>query len=185
MLDWNARSRTFETIAGFTPSVGSMVMSGRDGNAETVSRQWVTVGHFRCARRPADCRPHVLRGRRAATRRVRRDQRRFMGNPIQSRSRHRRQRAQARRRVVDRRRRGAEGASRSSAGRHVGDAAVRQHAAARARRVSAAGGRPHEAGRGDQGGAVRSRRRRRGAVARVSGIQQGPQRTRSSRCTTR
>jgi putative ABC transport system permease protein len=46
MLDWKARSRTFETIAGFTPSVGGMVMSGRDGNAETVSRQWVTAGIF-------------------------------------------------------------------------------------------------------------------------------------------
>lgn len=46
MLDWNARSRTFEKIAGFTPSVGSMVVAGRDGNAETVSRQWVTAGIF-------------------------------------------------------------------------------------------------------------------------------------------
>ncbi|MCA1562302.1 MAG: ABC transporter permease, partial [Acidobacteria bacterium] len=46
MLDWNARSRTFEKIAGFTPSVGGMVMAGVDGNAETVSRQWVTSGIF-------------------------------------------------------------------------------------------------------------------------------------------
>ena len=46
MLDWNARSRTFEKIAGFTPSVGQMVMAGADGNAETVSRQWVTAGIF-------------------------------------------------------------------------------------------------------------------------------------------
>jgi hypothetical protein len=46
MLDWNGRSRTFEKIAGFTPSVGGMVMAGRDGNAETVSRQWVTAGIF-------------------------------------------------------------------------------------------------------------------------------------------
>ena len=46
MLDWNARSRTFEKIAGFTPSVGGMVMAGADGNAETVSRQWVTAGIF-------------------------------------------------------------------------------------------------------------------------------------------
>jgi putative ABC transport system permease protein len=44
MLDWNGRSRTFDKIAGFTPSVGGMVMAGRDGNAETVSRQWVTAG---------------------------------------------------------------------------------------------------------------------------------------------
>ena len=46
MLDWKARSRSFENIAGFTPSVGSMVVAGRDGNAETVPRQWVTSGIF-------------------------------------------------------------------------------------------------------------------------------------------
>ena len=46
MLDWNTRSRTFEKIAGFIPNVGGMVMAGRDGNAETVSRQWVTAGIF-------------------------------------------------------------------------------------------------------------------------------------------
>ena len=46
MLDWNARSRTFEKIAGFTPSVGQMVMPGADGTADTISRQWVTAGIF-------------------------------------------------------------------------------------------------------------------------------------------
>jgi putative ABC transport system permease protein len=46
MRDWKMRSRTFETIAGFTPSVGSMVVAGREGNAETISRQWVTAGIF-------------------------------------------------------------------------------------------------------------------------------------------
>ena len=46
MLDWNARSHSFEQIAGFTPSVGGMVMAGADGNAETVPRQWVTAGIF-------------------------------------------------------------------------------------------------------------------------------------------
>ncbi len=46
MLDWNSRSATFEKIAGFTPTVGGMVMAGADGNAETVSRQWVTAGIF-------------------------------------------------------------------------------------------------------------------------------------------
>ncbi len=46
MLDWRSRSRTFTAIAGYTPSMGSMVMSGRDGNALTVSRQWVTSGIF-------------------------------------------------------------------------------------------------------------------------------------------
>jgi putative ABC transport system permease protein len=46
MHDWKDRSRTFDAIAGYTPSVGSMVMAGRDGNAETVSRQWVSAGIF-------------------------------------------------------------------------------------------------------------------------------------------
>ncbi len=46
MIDWHTRSRTFEKIAGFTPTVGGMVMAGADGNAETVSRQWVTWGIF-------------------------------------------------------------------------------------------------------------------------------------------
>ena len=46
MQDWNARSRTFDLIAGYTPSVGGMVMAGADGNAETVSRQWVSAAIF-------------------------------------------------------------------------------------------------------------------------------------------
>jgi putative ABC transport system permease protein len=46
MFDWEARSHTFEKVAGFTPSVGGMVMAGADGNAETVSRQWVTARIF-------------------------------------------------------------------------------------------------------------------------------------------
>jgi len=46
MQDWESRGRSFEKIAGFTPSVGGMVMAGADGNAETVSRQWVTAGIF-------------------------------------------------------------------------------------------------------------------------------------------
>jgi putative ABC transport system permease protein len=46
MLDWSTRSRSFQRIAAFTPNVGGMVMAGRDGHAETVSRQWVTAGIF-------------------------------------------------------------------------------------------------------------------------------------------
>src|SRR5262245_83662 len=46
MIDWNSRSRTFDKIAGFIPSVGGMVMAGEDGNAETVSRQGVSAGIF-------------------------------------------------------------------------------------------------------------------------------------------
>ena len=46
LLDWNERNRTFDLIAGFVPDVGGMVMSGADGTAETVPRQWVTAGFF-------------------------------------------------------------------------------------------------------------------------------------------
>jgi putative ABC transport system permease protein len=46
MLDWGTRSRSFDKIAGFTPSIGGMVTEGADGHAETVSRQWVTAGIF-------------------------------------------------------------------------------------------------------------------------------------------
>src|SRR4029453_4621401 len=46
MTDWNERSQTFDVIAGFVPNIGGMVMSCRDGNAETATRQWVTAGFF-------------------------------------------------------------------------------------------------------------------------------------------
>jgi putative ABC transport system permease protein len=46
LLDWNDRNHTFELIAAGVPGVGGMVMNGRDGTAETVPRQWVTVGFF-------------------------------------------------------------------------------------------------------------------------------------------
>jgi putative ABC transport system permease protein len=46
MQDWNERTRSFELISGFVPGMGAMVMSGRDGTAETVSRQWVMAGIF-------------------------------------------------------------------------------------------------------------------------------------------
>ena len=46
MQDWNARGRTFDKIAGFTPSVASMVLAKADGTAETISRQWVSAGIF-------------------------------------------------------------------------------------------------------------------------------------------
>ncbi len=46
ITDWRDRSRTLEEIAGFVPGVGGMVMAGADGQAETVSRQWVTAGLF-------------------------------------------------------------------------------------------------------------------------------------------
>jgi putative ABC transport system permease protein len=46
MMDWNERSRAFERIAAFAPGVGGMVMAGADGNAENVSRQWVSAEIF-------------------------------------------------------------------------------------------------------------------------------------------
>ena len=46
MADWHARSGTFDAIGGFIPAVGSMVMRGRDGTAETISRQWVSARFF-------------------------------------------------------------------------------------------------------------------------------------------
>ena len=98
-----ARSRTFEKIAGFTPSVGGMVMAGADGNAETVSRQWVTAGHLRRARRHADCRPDVLRGRRGQARERRRDERVVLARAVQRRPGRRGPRAPARRNALHRR----------------------------------------------------------------------------------
>jgi putative ABC transport system permease protein len=46
MTDWSERTRSFELISGFVPGMGAMVMSGSDGRAETVSRQWVLAGTF-------------------------------------------------------------------------------------------------------------------------------------------
>src|SRR5262249_37634814 len=46
LMEWGRRNRTFETIAGFRPNVGAMVMSRPDGVAENVPRQWVTAGIF-------------------------------------------------------------------------------------------------------------------------------------------
>jgi putative ABC transport system permease protein len=46
MADWNERGHTFDLIAGFVPNVGGMVMAGKDGNSETITRQWVTAGFF-------------------------------------------------------------------------------------------------------------------------------------------
>jgi putative ABC transport system permease protein len=47
LLDWIERNRTFESMGAFVPSVGGMVMSGADGLAETVPRQWIpTPGTF-------------------------------------------------------------------------------------------------------------------------------------------
>ncbi len=46
LLDWNEGNRTLDLMAGFVPGVGGMVMSGADGMAETIPRQWVTAGFF-------------------------------------------------------------------------------------------------------------------------------------------
>ena len=46
MTDWNTRNRTFEVIAGYINGIGGMVMTGAEGLAENVTRQWVTAGFF-------------------------------------------------------------------------------------------------------------------------------------------
>jgi putative ABC transport system permease protein len=49
LLDFEARSHSFETLGavmGGVGRVGGMVMSGADGTAQTISRQWVTAGIF-------------------------------------------------------------------------------------------------------------------------------------------
>lgn len=45
LKDWSERASSFDSIAGFVPDVGAMVLSGPDG-AENVPRQWVTAGVF-------------------------------------------------------------------------------------------------------------------------------------------
>ena len=46
LLDWKARSRTFDGMAAYVPNVAGMVLASEDGNAETVPRQWVSSGIF-------------------------------------------------------------------------------------------------------------------------------------------
>lgn len=46
MTDWKERSTALESIGGHVPNVGGMVMNGRDGIAETITRQWVGAGFF-------------------------------------------------------------------------------------------------------------------------------------------
>src|SRR5687767_11574489 len=46
LLDWKARSRTFEGMAAYVPSVAGMVLAGEDGSAETIPRQWVSSSIF-------------------------------------------------------------------------------------------------------------------------------------------
>ena len=46
LVDWDERAATLESAAGYAPGVGGMVMTGADGLAETVSRQWVTARFF-------------------------------------------------------------------------------------------------------------------------------------------
>jgi len=46
LRDWRQRSRTFAHLGATQDGVGGMVMTGADGEAEMVSRQWVTAGIF-------------------------------------------------------------------------------------------------------------------------------------------
>ena len=81
-----ARSRSFETVAGFMAGVGGMVMGGADGIAETVSRQWVTAGVFDVlGSRPIVGR--TLPGRRPQRALMRRAQRVVLADALQRRSR--------------------------------------------------------------------------------------------------
>jgi putative ABC transport system permease protein len=46
LLDWKARSTTFEGMAAYVPNVAGMVLAGEDGSTETIPRQWVGAGIF-------------------------------------------------------------------------------------------------------------------------------------------
>jgi putative ABC transport system permease protein len=46
LLDWKARTRTFDGMAAYVPNIAGMVLASEDGNAETISRQWVSSGIF-------------------------------------------------------------------------------------------------------------------------------------------
>jgi putative ABC transport system permease protein len=46
LADWHERNRTFETMGGFVPAVGGMVMGTTHGLPDTVPRQWVTARYF-------------------------------------------------------------------------------------------------------------------------------------------
>jgi hypothetical protein len=46
LLDWKARSRTFEGMAAYVPNVAGMALASVDGNAETVPWQCVSSGIF-------------------------------------------------------------------------------------------------------------------------------------------
>ena len=46
MMDWDERSQAIDRFGAFTFGVGSMVMTGADGTAETVPRHWVSSGFF-------------------------------------------------------------------------------------------------------------------------------------------
>ena len=170
-----ARSRT---IAGFTPSVGSMVMAGRDGNAETVSRQWVTAGIFDVLGvTPIAGRTFSAEDEAEAAPR-RRDQRGLWENALQSRSR--------RSSAASSSSTASCGPSSASCRRNfeilgrtsdVGDAAV----PSTCRRARAAPYQLQVVGRMKPGVAIEAAQAdlaggRRRPGARVPGVQQGPQR---------
>ena len=46
MLDWKARGTSLDAVAGYVQNIGGMVMEGKDGQAETAARQWVTSEIF-------------------------------------------------------------------------------------------------------------------------------------------
>ena len=122
MQDWNERTRSFELISGFVPGMGAMVMSGSDGTAETVSRQWVHGRDLRRPRREAGRRPDVPPGRQRPAQEHGRPQRGLLAHAVWRRRVDRRPRCPLRWGALYRRRRGSEGVHASRRHRDVGAA---------------------------------------------------------------
>ena len=137
MTDWNERSRTFESIAGFMPNIGGMVMNSRDGAAETVTRQWVTAGFFDAIGVKA------IAGRTLSARRSRGAiecrglERGAVAGTLRPRPHRRRPRHPPRRHDVHGRGHRAQGLSAPRPHQHVGDDRLRSPADAAARLRSA------------------------------------------------
>ena len=145
MIDWNTRSATFEKIAGFTPSVGGMVMAGADGNAETVSRQWVTAGIFDVlgitpiAGRTLSAEDEAKRANVFVMSEA------FLAHAIQLRPKRDRPRDPSRWVVVYADRHRARRLSADRTEQHLGDEVARQSSSAGTGRLRTPSGRTHEA----------------------------------------
>ena len=180
LLDWKARSRTFESMAAYVPNVAGMVLASEDGNAETVPRQWVSSGIFDVL----GVRPVVGRTFRPSDDAERASvvvlaesfwRSRFNADPE-----HRRPQPAVGRRSVD--------GGRNRAGRGAGDRSIASMWALSTASVSAGratecgtcrvrrGDRAAEARRHSRGRGRRPERNRRGARTRASGVEHGTRR---------